>query len=119
MTYTVFNSQNSDRAWSGLSARDAAELMITRDDGYGFEFRPEADGVGWRLWVTLVGGGGNHPMVSSRHFSLTMDRDAAEAEICAEIIAERRWGRMEVMTDAEFEAVMAQLAADNAEEDAA
>ena len=97
----------------------AADRLLT-EDGYRFEIRAEAGGVGYRLWISQHSQNstlGGRPLVSSVFFSLSNDLTAAMAEIFAEVIGQE-WRGLEAFTDADFARMIARIAADLAEDDA-
>lgn len=111
-TYTVTTADGTvlDR---GLNAVDAMAKVLN-DDGYAFEIRPAEDGEGYELWhsdgsAASCRGAGH--MVKTVAYSLKSDEAEATAEI-AEIVINAGWPRLpEVMTDADYDAMLAE--ADN------
>lgn len=112
-TYTVYRPDDSSDAETGLTAIDAMDRILSHD-GFAYEVRP-MDGGGFALWHS--DGSANSPrgarhMVKTVAFSLATNRATAEQEI-AERVIKARWPRLpEAMPDADFAAMMAQIAAD-------
>lgn len=108
-TYTVFDANDTSTAERGLTAVEAMDRILT-DDGYEYEIRPEEDGIGFRLWHSRSSRNSTGPrgMVKTVAFSLAADRAAAEQEIALKVIY-AGWPRLpEAMTDASFDAMMAE-----------
>ena len=104
-TYTVFDN-NNETVKRGLSLHDAAVELLTAD-GHDYEIRPEADGEGFRLWITQFSRNstlGGRPLSKSIFFSLEADKRRAEYEIFTQVIGED-WYNFEAMTDADYEEV--------------
>lgn len=110
-TYTVFQSNDSSIFESGLSLADAANSVLTHD-GHEWEIRPAADGDGFRLWTSNASrnSAAYQGLRQSTVWSLASDRQAAEAEIFAKVIAAEpaRSNGPEVMTDERFAAMVAE-----------
>ncbi len=111
MTYTVCRADDGDNAHSGLSLEEAADEMLSYD-GRDWELR--RDGEGWRIWNTYQ----NHarPWVSTRFYSAEENEAKARAELLAEVVGDKI-NRHLAMTDADYEAMMARIAAENAEDE--
>lgn len=112
-TYTVYRAEDSSDNEAGLTAVEAMDRIMSHD-GYEYDIRP-MDGGGWALWHSDGSRNstrGARHMVKTVAFSLAADRAAAEQEI-AECVIKARWPRLpEAMPDADFSAMMAQIAAD-------
>ena len=113
-TYTVIDT-TGDIIKRHLSVEDAAHEILTHD-GHGYEFRQCVD-EGWRLWVTPfsrnspVGGKPLTPLFWSSHDDL----EKARAELFQRVIAET-WRRYpEAVTDDAYDAMIAELAMQEAE----
>ncbi len=111
-TYTIH--LDGKDAISGLSVADAAGEILTAD-GQEFKiFRDEPDC--WRLWQRQEVANVRWHALSIWSFEET--EDAAEADIFQQVInrcLEGRWDRYtEIMTDDAYNAMVAQLAADEA-----
>lgn len=110
-TYTVFDPNDSENFKPGLTLADAMDRCMSADN-FAYEIRPMNDG-GFALWrgqfsqsSTL----GSRPMVKTVMFSLKPDRETAEAEIFTEALS-HDW-KLECMTDEDFAALQAEMAAD-------
>lgn len=113
ITYTVISGSGVARA-EGLSADEAAREVLTHD-GHNYEIRPDPDGGFW-LWHSQRGGGGNVPMVRTLIYSAADNAVAAQDEIFAEVITKSDWfDRPNIMTDADYAAMVAEIAAESAE----
>lgn len=113
--YTVID-QNGSVIDSSLTAVEAMGVILT-DDGHEWDIRAEEDGEGFRLWVSSHSRNSTawNGIGKSVIYSLEMDREKAKQEIAERVIA-ARWPRMpEAMTDEQHAAMMADLAADEAE----
>lgn len=113
--YTIHHG--GENATSGLSAADAAGEILTAD-GQDYEIRREPDC--WRLWQRQEVANVKWHAVSVRSFEET--EEAAEADIFQQIV-ERclhgLWDRYtEIMTDADYNAMLVQLAADEVADEA-
>jgi hypothetical protein len=110
-TYTAFNIHNSDEFESGLSARDAADRILSYDSQE-WEIRPLSDG-GYVLWtrkqVASIAWTEQHMI-----WSLADTLDAATDEICRKVLTAEpgRNDGIEVMTDAAFARMRAEFEAD-------
>lgn len=114
-TYTVFNTQDSSIIYGrGLTAVDAMDIMLS-DDGYRWEIRHE-DGC-YHLYHSDGSANstrGAAHMVETVIFSVSDDKNAAENEIAEKVIA-AGWSRLPTaMTDEDFAAMQAQIAAEDA-----
>lgn len=112
-TYTILDANGFLRA-EGYSAAEAAISVLTYD-GHQFEIRPADDGKGWRLWTTRFSR--NSTCYDGLHrgviFSIEPDFVAAEADIFGQVIQNAEWWRgQEVMTDADYAAMRAEMEAD-------
>ena len=108
-TYTVIDNASGEAIATGLSAADAAHEVLT-SDSQEYDICPAADGNGFELWTSrrVANKGWTRTVV----YSIENDRDAAEAEIFAKVIV-ANWPRHpEVMTDAQYAEMLAELAAD-------
>ena len=108
-TYTVIDRASGDAIATGLSAADAASEVLT-SDGQEYDIRPATDGNGFELWTRkqVASKGWTRTVV----YSIENDRDAAEADIFAKVIV-ADWPRHpEVLTDAQYAEMLAELAAD-------
>ena len=119
-TYTVMNGAGTVQA-SGCTLEEAANEVLTYDD-YAFEIRraePRWDVHGepqWQLWHS---DGSAASTRSARHLVLTRigvyaaTKEAAWPGIAAEVIANADWFKgCTVMTDADYDAMLAEIAAD-------
>ena len=110
-TYTVFSSNDSGNATSGLSLESAAIELLTAD-GYRWEIRPSAPGVpGFDLWISQFSESstlGGRPLVRSVFSSHLRDRAAAETAIFDQVVCDD-WHGMEAMTDDAFARMQAEL----------
>lgn len=116
ITYTVTNHDGANEK-RGLTFDEAAhEIMI--HDGHKFEIRPE-DGGGYRLWTSEFS---EHDPLGARLsesviYSRETDEGAATVEIYAEVLAKAHWFKGQcVYTDAEYDAILAELEADEDDE---
>ena len=80
MLYAVINAQGEPIA-QGLTEAEAAHAILTYD-GAEYEIRADEDGEGWILWGKSLNG----PWLAYIFGSWETDRDAAEAEIMAEVV---------------------------------
>ena len=118
-TYTVFDAEDSGIARRGLSLLDAMDEMLTYD---GYEYEIRSDAPGWGLWHSQ--GSRNSPrglgqMVRCNGtYVLASDARDARNQI-AEMVVSGRCGwshkRREAMTDEDFAAMQARIAAEIAE----
>ena len=80
MLYAVINAQGEPIA-QGLTLAEAGHAILTYD-GAQYELRPDADGGGWVLYAKPLNG-----LWTAYVFgSWQPDRDAAEAEILADVV---------------------------------
>lgn len=117
-TYTVFtNSNATEIIGRHMSAEQAMDELLSHD-GYAWQIRRENDGEGWRLWHSDGSANstrGARHMVKTVAFSLKDNEAAATREI-AEQVCRAGWRRLpDCMTDDDYDAMMAQIAADEAE----
>jgi hypothetical protein len=80
MLYVVINQAGEPIA-EGLTVAEAAHEILTHDSAQ-YEIRPDADGEGWILWGKSLNG----PGIAYIFGSWETDREAAEAEIMAEVV---------------------------------
>lgn len=100
-TYTVFQSDNSAEATTGLSIEDAAhELMTT--DGYAYEWRTDADGY-HTVWLS---DGSANSTRGARHMRASRFAGFDRAEVLRAIVADD-WRGYEAMADDAFAAMLA------------
>lgn len=101
MLYAVINAQGEPIA-QGLTLAEAGHAILTYDSAR-YELRPDADGEGWILWCKSLNG----PWTAYVFGSWQADRDAAEAEILAEVVraadTANRWPA-EAIPQADFDA---------------
>lgn len=112
-TYTIITGEGYviDR---GLGLAEAADAIMTSDSRE-WEIR-EDQGGGFTAWSRQQVA--NRPWAATTIYSFAATRDEAEREICEKIVDSGRWpGHCEAMTDQAYDEMIAQLAADNNEED--
>lgn len=80
MLYAVLDAQGGAIA-QGLTEAKAGHAILTYDSAR-YELRPDAYGEGWILWGKSLNG----PWTAYVFGSWQADRDAAEAEILAEVV---------------------------------
>ena len=105
MTYTLIHPVSGDKIDGGLTAAEAAHIVLTYD-GRDYEIRENEDG-GYTLWSRhpVANRGWEPTVVESRE----SNRDAAEAEIFEQVI-HARWRRHpEAMTDEQYASMLADL----------
>lgn len=113
-TYTTIDRSSGEMISTGLTAERAADEILT-DDGRDYELRAAEDGEGFDLWSRQQVA--NRGWTKTRFFSLADSEDAAWAEIAQEVVdthdayAPGSHGP-EVMTDAQYAEMLAQLAED-------
>jgi hypothetical protein len=113
-TYTTIDRGSGEMLSTGLTATDAAHEVLT-DDGRSYELRRAEDGEGFDLWSRQQVA--NRGWGRTRFFSLGATEGAAWAEIAQEVVdthdahAPGSHGP-EVMTDAQYREMLAQLAED-------
>ena len=108
-TYTVINENSGEAIATGLTAAEAAFEVLT-DDSREFDIRAAEDGSGFDLWTRQQVA--NKGWTKTVVYSIEDDRDAAEAEIYAKVIA-ADWPRHPtVMTDTQYAEMQAELADD-------
>lgn len=107
-TYTVLDSTSGDVIANGLTAVEAMQEILA-DDGHKYEIRPEADGDGFRLWVSSFSRNSTawNGLTKSVIFSLAADEATAEQEIAEAVIAARWPRKPEAMTDEAYAAMRA------------
>lgn len=111
-TYTI---SDHGQITNGLSAVDAADILLT-DDGYEYEMRQDADG-GYTLYTLPYSRNsslGGRPMVRSVIYTLETDEDLAARDIAEAVIRSGHWekGELNCMTDEAHATMMAELAAE-------
>ena len=108
--YTVLNNQGEVQE-RGCTVAEAAQTVMGYD-GHSFEIRPASDGKGFDLWTSQFSRNspaGGRPLVKSVIFSLIEDRTSAEAKIYGEVIKHAdMWMGLDVMLDADFDAMIAE-----------
>ena len=110
-TYTILDNDGyvMDR---GVSLCEAADAIMTSDSRE-WEIREDKDG-GYTAWSRQQVA--NWPWAATAIYSFAATRDEAEREICEKIVNSEHWaGHYEAMTDADYDAMMAQVAIDNGE----
>lgn len=115
---TSYTISDHGQITTGLSAVDAAEILLT-DDGYEYEMRADADG-GYTLYVSPYSRNstlGGRPMVRSVIYTNETDEELAARDIAEAVIRSGHWekGELNCMTDEQHAAMMAELAADEQE----
>ena len=119
-TYTVFDANESNNIYGrGLTAEQAMDEILTYD-GYRYEIQ-KSDFQGSVCWDLYHSDGsvastrGACHMVKTVIFSLIEDEVQATREIAERVIA-AGWSRVpDVMTDEAFDAMLAEIAEDEAE----
>lgn len=111
-TYTI---SDHGEITTGLSAVDAAEILLTHD-GYEYEMRQDADG-GYTLYTSPHSRNstlGGRPMTRSVIYTLETDEELAARDIAEAVIRSGRWekGELSCRTDEAHAAMMAELDAD-------
>lgn len=107
-TFTVIDSNSGEMIETGVTATEAAHIVLT-DDSQEYELRPSEDGEGFDLWSRQQVA--NKGWTRTRFFSLADTEDQAWAEIASEVIYAGLRGP-EVMTDEAYTEMLAQLAED-------
>lgn len=109
-TYTIANFRN-DNVQSGLSARNAADELLSHD-GAEYEVRAEADGTGFTLWDRKPNAG--KPWARTVIYSVEADRAAAETEIFTKVIQSGYWERDDMFcgTDDAYAEMLAEMDAE-------
>jgi hypothetical protein len=114
-TYTVYDPTDSSNHTSGLSAAEAADMLLS-DDGQEWEVRPLEGEPGFVLWTRQQVAG--RKWTKCAMWSLADTLEAATAEILGKVlVAETRSGP-EAMTDKAFARMQADVALDMDDEDA-
>jgi hypothetical protein len=112
MLYVVIN-QTGEPIAEGLTEAEAAHEILTHDSAQ-YEIRADRDGEGWILWGKSLNG----PWIAYIFGSWETDRDAAEAEILAEVVraadASSGWTAEAIPQD-DWDAMQARLAEEGAE----
>jgi hypothetical protein len=114
--YTVFHTDDLREPETGLSLEQAASALLT-NDGHDFEIRDDGD-AGFSLWHTPFsrnGTLGSKPMVQTVIYSIKGSRQEAEADICQQVI-DKGWGPMKAMLDSDFAEMIAQIDAENGDD---
>lgn len=108
-SYTVLDNASGEVLATGLTATDAAAEVLT-SDSQEFDIRTAEDGNGFELWTRQQVA--NKGWTKTVVYSVEDDRDAAEGEIFAKVIA-ANWPRHPtVMTDAQYAEMLAEMADD-------
>lgn len=96
---------------------DAASIVMSYD-GHEWDIRPLDDGEGFALWASQFSRNstaGGKPLVKSVIYSLKTDRAEAEADIFQQVCDHADWWKgCDVRDQAEYDADMARLAAEEA-----
>ncbi len=112
--YTILNS-SGDVEERNCTVAQAAQVVMAYD-GHEFEIRAAADGKGFELFTSQFSRnstGDGRPLVKSVIFSLADDRASAEAEIYKQVILHADWWKgCDVQSDADYDAMLAELARD-------
>jgi hypothetical protein len=119
-TYAVFDSNDVSNIYGrGLTAEQAMSVILTYD-GYSYEIQ-KSEFQGSACWELYHSDGSAASTRGARHlvktviFSLIEDEAQAAHEIAERVII-AGWSRLpEVMTDEEFDAMLAEIGQDNAE----
>lgn len=107
-TFTVVDLNSGEKIGGGLTAADAAHIVLT-DDSREYEIRADEDG-GFSLWSRQQVA--NKGWTRTGIFSIKDDRTEAEAEIFDKVIT-ADWRRYpEVMTDQQYSEMMADFEGD-------
>lgn len=112
-TYTVLNAHGEVQE-RNCDVAEAAELVL-RYDGHEFEILPEEDGGGYALWTSLTSRNSGHykGLRKSRIFSLKDNATEAGEDIYRQVIVNADWwSGCCVMTDDDYEAMMAEASAE-------
>lgn len=116
--YTVLN-RHGEVEERGCTVAEAA-ITVMGYDSSAFEIRAAEDGEGFELWTSISPNfrkSGAPVLVKSVVFSLVKDRASAEAQIYREVLKHAdMWLGCEVMRDADYDAMLAELAAERGEE---
>lgn len=108
--YTIYGRGKID---SGLTATEAAEVLLT-DDGYRYEIRRDRDG--WRLYVSQHSRNstlGDRPLVGATIWSSEAAEDAAWEDIADKVIQGGLWEKddLQCLTDEAYAEMMRELEA--------
>ncbi len=106
-TYTVFSGANGTVYGRDLSVAEAADIILTHD-GRDYEVRQAGDR--FELWTRQEVANVKWSRTVLSSYATTSDQ--AKAEIFAEVIAAGWSGHPDVMTDADYDAMLAELARD-------
>jgi hypothetical protein len=112
-TYSVYTQDDHTTAKRGLTACQAMDLLLTYD-GYAYEIRHE-DCQGTAIWNLYHSDGstnstrGARRMVKTVAFSMAGNEDAAIHDIATQICTAGWRCLPECMTDADFNAMLAEL----------
>ena len=112
MLYVVVDRSGTPIA-EGLTEAEAAHEILTHDSAR-YEIRADEDGEGWILWGKTL----YSPWLASIFGSWATDRDAAEAEIMAEVVgmSDTALGwTAEAIPQDDWDAMQARLAEEGAE----
>lgn len=105
--YTVIDPSSGEAIDSGLTAAEAAHIILT-DDGRQYEIREDPDG-GFTLWSRQQVA--NKPWSPTVVFSIETEREKAETEIFQKVIV-ADWPRHpEAITDQRYQEMLANLEA--------
>lgn len=111
-TYTVLDRHGNVQ--SDGETLEGAALIVLGYDGHKHEIRQDGD-IGFSLWTSQRGGGGNVPMISSVIYSLEADEALATADMYHKIIKNAEWwDNQRVVTDAYYAAEIAEINAEHA-----
>ena len=111
-TYTVLDRHGNVQ--SDGETLEGAALIVLGYDGHQHEIRNDGD-IGFSLWTSQRGGGGNVPMISSVIYSLEADEGLATADMYHKIIQNAEWwDNQRVVTDAYYAAEIAEINAEHA-----
>lgn len=107
MLYAVIDAQGEVIAQQ-LTLAEAGHAILTHDSAR-YELRSDSDGEGWILWGKSLNG----PWTSYVFGSWKTDRDAAEAEIMAEVVraadTANRW-TAEAIPQEDYDAMQKEIA---------
>lgn len=118
-TYTVYSPASGTEYGRHLDVTAAAEIILTHD-GHEYEVRPATDGIGFDLFVSRGSRnsfGGTRGMVPAWRGrrpigTSTMDPGQAWREIAAQVVTAGWDGVPEAMSDADYDAMLAEIAAE-------
>lgn len=110
-TYTVLNHHGTEQV-GGVGLAEAAQTVLGYD---GHEYDIRRSDTGWELWTSSFSraSAAYNGLTRSTIYSLEDDRDAAERDIWTKVIHHADWFcGCTVMTDAEYDAMQAEIARD-------